>query len=93
LRGRGGECGALDRLLVDARAGRSGVLALRGEPGAGKSALLEFVVRRARDCRIAQAAGVEPEMELASQGCISCAGRCWITFPARSATRWARRLG
>jgi hypothetical protein len=67
LRGRG-ECGALDRLAVDARAGRSAVLVLRGEAGAGKSALLEFVVRRPRDCRIARAAGVESEMELAFAG-------------------------
>jgi DNA-binding CsgD family transcriptional regulator len=68
LRGRGGECGALDRLVTDARAGRSGVLVLRGEAGAGKSALLEFVVARAPDCRIARATGVESEMELAFAG-------------------------
>ena len=68
LRGRGGECGALDRLVTDARAGRSGVLVLRGEAGAGKSALLEFVAARAPDCRIARAAGVESEMELAFAG-------------------------
>src|SRR5271168_655817 len=40
LRGRRGECGILDRLVTDARAGRSAVLVLRGEAGAGKSALL-----------------------------------------------------
>jgi DNA-binding CsgD family transcriptional regulator len=68
LRGRGGECAALDRLVADARAGRSAVLVLRGEAGAGKSALLEFVVARAPDCRIARAAGVESEMELAFAG-------------------------
>jgi DNA-binding CsgD family transcriptional regulator len=68
LRGRGDECGALDRLVADARAGHSGVLVLRGEAGAGKSALLEFVVGRAVDCRIARAAGVESEMELAFAG-------------------------
>src|ERR1700691_4123360 len=68
LRGRGDECGALDRLVADARAGHSGVLVLRGEAGAGKSALLEFVVARAPECRIARAAGVESEMELAFAG-------------------------
>jgi DNA-binding CsgD family transcriptional regulator/tetratricopeptide (TPR) repeat protein len=68
LRGRGSECRALDRLVADARAGRSAVLVLRGEAGAGKSALLEFVVTRAPDCRIARAAGVESEMELAFAG-------------------------
>src|SRR3984885_2477908 len=68
LRGRGGECRTLDQLVADARAGRSAVVVLRGEAGAGKSALLEFVVRRAPDCRIARAAGVESEMELAFAG-------------------------
>ena len=68
LRGRGSECRTLDRLVADARAGRSAVLVLRGEAGAGKSALLEFVVTRAPDCRIARAAGVESEMELAFAG-------------------------
>src|SRR5580704_17173668 len=68
LRGRGGECRTLDRLVADARTGRSAVLVLRGEAGAGKSALLEFVVTRAPDCRIARAAGVESEMELAFAG-------------------------
>jgi DNA-binding CsgD family transcriptional regulator len=68
LRGRGGECAALDRLVADARAGHSAVLVLRGEAGVGKSALLEFVVARAPDCRIARAAGVESEMELAFAG-------------------------
>src|ERR1700683_3943920 len=68
LRGRRGECGILYRLVTEARAGRSAVLVLRGEAGAGKSALLEFVVARALDCRIARAAGVESEMELAFAG-------------------------
>src|ERR1700733_11152501 len=43
LRGRGGECGALDRLVADARAGRSAVLVLRGEAGGGKSGVGGFV--------------------------------------------------
>jgi predicted ATPase len=41
LVGRAAEIAALDRLLAGAREGRSGVLVLRGEAGAGKSALLE----------------------------------------------------
>jgi predicted ATPase len=40
LLGRRGECEALDGVLADALAGRSRVLVLRGEAGAGKSALL-----------------------------------------------------
>jgi DNA-binding CsgD family transcriptional regulator len=56
---------ALGRLLEAARAGHSGVLVVRGEPGVGKTALLEDVVASAGDLRIARAAGVESEMELA----------------------------
>ena len=41
---------------------------LRGEAGAGKSALLEYLVQRASGCDIARAAGVESEMELAYAG-------------------------
>jgi predicted ATPase len=43
LLGRVPERAALGQLLEGARAGRSGVLVLRGEPGAGKTALLEWV--------------------------------------------------
>jgi DNA-binding CsgD family transcriptional regulator len=65
LRGRRNECEALDRLLEDVRAGRSGALVLRGEAGVGKTALLEDLVSRASGCRILRAAGAEFEMELA----------------------------
>jgi DNA-binding CsgD family transcriptional regulator len=68
LRGRSSECESLDRLLQDVRAGHSRVLILRGEAGVGKTALLEYLVTNASECRIARAAGVESEMELAFAG-------------------------
>ncbi len=68
LRGRRSECETLDRLVEDVRAGRSSVLALRGEAGIGKTALLEYVRDNASGCRIARAAGVESEMEMAFGG-------------------------
>src|SRR5262245_26075974 len=68
LRGRGEERGALDRLLDGARAGQSSVLVIRGEPGIGKSALLEYTAERASGFRIARARGVESEMEFAFAG-------------------------
>src|SRR4051812_24546039 len=68
LRGRNNECGALDRLLKSVRAGQSQVLVVRGEAGVGKSALLEYVVHSASGCRVARAAGIEYEMELAYAG-------------------------
>jgi hypothetical protein len=65
LRGRRDECAVLDRLLDGARAGRSGALALKGEAGAGKTALLDYAIASASDLRVLRAAGVESEMELA----------------------------
>ena len=59
------ERAALSQLLDAARAGRSGVLVVRGEPGIGKTALLEYVVKSASGLRVARVAGVESEMELA----------------------------
>src|SRR5580700_8446714 len=59
------ERAALSGLLDAARAGRSGVLVMRGEPGVGKTALLEYAVESAAGLRVARVAGVESEMELA----------------------------
>ena len=65
LLGRLPERAALSELLDAARAGRSGVLVVRGEPGVGKTALLEHAVESAAGLRVARVAGVESEMELA----------------------------
>ena len=65
LLGRRTECEALERLLDDVRAGRSGALVIRGEPGVGKTALLQFALESGSDLRVARAVGVESEMELA----------------------------
>jgi DNA-binding CsgD family transcriptional regulator len=68
LLGRRAECEALDRLLSDALAGRSGVLVVRGDPGAGKSALLNYVAERTGGWQVVRATGVESEMELDYSG-------------------------
>src|SRR4051812_40572788 len=65
LCGRRDERAVLDGLLDGARAGRSGVLILRGEAGIGKTALLEHAIGSASDVTLLRAAGVESEMELA----------------------------
>jgi hypothetical protein len=61
LLGREGERHALRRLVADARVGRSGVLALVGEPGIGKTALLAHAVELAEGMQILRARGVESE--------------------------------
>jgi DNA-binding CsgD family transcriptional regulator len=59
---------ALGRFIDGVRAGESRVLVLRGEPGVGKTALLEYLAGQASGCRVARAAGVQSEMELAFAG-------------------------
>jgi hypothetical protein len=55
---------ALDRLLDSARDGYGGALVIHGDPGIGKSALLEYAIEQAGSFRIARSVGVEGEMEL-----------------------------
>jgi AAA ATPase-like protein len=61
---RRAECARLDQLLADARTGTSAAVVVRGEAGAGKTALLDYLLENATGCRVARAAGVESEMEL-----------------------------
>jgi DNA-binding CsgD family transcriptional regulator len=68
LLGRRAECEFLDRVLAQGAQGRSQAVVLRAEAGGGKSALLDYVVGRANGWRVATAAGVESEMELAYSG-------------------------
>ncbi|WP_084316097.1 helix-turn-helix transcriptional regulator [Actinospica robiniae] len=68
LLGRGRERAALDRTLATAQAGSSAVLVLRGEPGIGKTALLDYAADRAAGMRTIQVTGIESEMELPFAG-------------------------
>jgi DNA-binding CsgD family transcriptional regulator len=65
---RASERDVLERLVAGVRGGQSRVLVVRGEAGVGKTALLGHVSAAADGCRIARAAGVESEMELAFAG-------------------------
>ncbi|MEV4622271.1 AAA family ATPase [Asanoa sp. NPDC049573] len=68
LLGRRRERAVFDELLDAVRSGESRALVVRGEPGIGKSALLDHVTMRAAGCRVLTAAGVQSEMELAFAG-------------------------
>jgi DNA-binding CsgD family transcriptional regulator len=63
--GRRVEREALDLLLEAVRGGESRVLVVSGEPGVGKTALLESAISSASGFRVVRAVGVESEMELA----------------------------
>src|SRR5580693_6013888 len=58
----------LDRLVDAVRAGESQALVVRGEPGVGKTALLDHLAGRAAVCRVVRVAGVQSEMEFAFAG-------------------------
>src|SRR5579885_2210859 len=64
LLGRERERHAVEQLLANAREGRSGVLAIVGEPGIGKSALLDEVATLAGDMRVLRARGVAAEAQI-----------------------------
>jgi DNA-binding CsgD family transcriptional regulator len=65
---RHGERELFDRLVEAVRAGESRALVVRGEPGVGKTVLLDYLADQAHGCRVARAAGVQSEMELAFAG-------------------------
>jgi predicted ATP-dependent serine protease len=75
LHGRRVEREALARLLDAVRGGQSRVLVVSGEPGVGKTALLESAIRSASGFRVMRAVGVESEIELG--GCVACVPADW----------------
>src|ERR1700752_5085925 len=68
LTGRPRERGVLDRFVAGVRAGEGRALVVRGEPGVGKTVLLDYLAGRAVGCQVARASGVQSEMELAFAG-------------------------
>src|SRR6266480_4264022 len=68
LFGRDQEQLALTRLLQDARSGRSGVLAVIGEAGIGKSALLGYAEEQSGGMNVLRARGVPSESHIPFAG-------------------------
>ncbi|HEV2258853.1 MAG TPA: AAA family ATPase, partial [Streptosporangiaceae bacterium] len=70
LTDRRAECGVLDRLVEAVQAGESRALVVVGEPGVGKTVLLDYLAGGATrsGCEVLRATGVQSEMELAFAG-------------------------
>jgi DNA-binding CsgD family transcriptional regulator len=64
LLGRRSECALLDGLVAAVRDGESRTAQLVGEPGVGKTSLLEYLVGAASDLCVLRTGGVESDMEL-----------------------------
>jgi hypothetical protein len=90
--GRATELKVLLQLLADARRGHSAVLVVRGEPGIGKTALLQRLMAEAFGFGVVHGVGVESEMELPYAGlyqlCAPMLGRLdRLPGPQRDALR------
>ncbi|HEY1456620.1 MAG TPA: AAA family ATPase [Candidatus Dormibacteraeota bacterium] len=68
LLGRQDELRTIDQALAAARLGKSARLVIHGEPGIGKTALLEHAVSEAGSMRVLSAAGVEFEADVPFAG-------------------------
>jgi DNA-binding CsgD family transcriptional regulator len=79
LVGRNPECSAVDELLRQVRDGASGALVVRGEPGIGKSAILDYAGKAAAGFLVLAVTGIESELEVVFSGlqqtCAPLAGR------------------
>jgi RNA polymerase sigma factor (sigma-70 family) len=65
LFGREREREVLDRLLSGALTASGGVVVVNGEPGVGKTALLDYATEARPDFRVARTVGIESEVQLA----------------------------
>jgi DNA-binding CsgD family transcriptional regulator/tetratricopeptide (TPR) repeat protein len=98
LQGRGSECIVLKHALEDVRAGESRALVVCGDPGVGKTALLHYLLRQTSGCRVAQATGIQSEVELAFAGlhqlCATMLDRLdQLPVPQRDALRTCFGMG
>jgi MoxR-like ATPase len=78
---RRGETELLDGVIAAVRRGESRALVVRGEPGVGKTALLDHLARAATDCRVVRVVGVQAERELAFAGLHQLCSPLWDRLP------------
>ena len=87
--GRARELDTLDALLRDLRAGRGRALVVRGDPGIGKTTLLDALVERAGEETVLRARGIETEAELAFSALSDVLGPVLDRLPALPAPQSA----
>ena len=96
LIGRDGERARIERALTTARQGGSAVIVVRGEAGAGKTALLDDAVARARGLTVLRTRGADREGEqhfaAVAELCEPLLGRL-ARVPAARAAALASALG
>ena len=80
------ECAALDAAVARARGGDGGSLIVTGDPGAGKSALLDYVASSAGEAETIRIEGLELRMPRAAAATM----RSEVRAPTRS-RRCSRR--
>jgi hypothetical protein len=78
LVGRSGACGTLDELVEAIRQGLSRSLVILGEPGIGKTRLLEYAAQAAAWVRTVRIAGLESELPLG----FAALHRLLVPFPS-----------
>jgi DNA-binding CsgD family transcriptional regulator len=83
LIGRGREQAVIDQLLLDVGSGHSRALVLRGEPGIGKTALLDEIAARAEGMTVVRLSGVQSEAEFA----YGALYRLWSRFTDEGVSR------
>ena len=87
LLGRDKELQAIDQALAAARLGKSARLVIRGEPGIGKTALLEYAVDHAGSMRVLSARGVEFEADVPFAGLHELLQPTWDAVPCSTCGR------
>ena len=99
LLGRDSEREAVSRLVATARLGVGGTLVLMGEPGVGKTALLEDTLASLGEMRVLRATGLEAERHIPFAGllqllrpALASSGRS-VHAPGGGAVRRPRALG
>src|SRR6476469_8272571 len=94
LLGRQHECDVLDRMLGAARRRHGGGIVVLGEPGIGKTALIDYAIEAAEGFQVLRTIGIEAERELPFAALHQVAAPCLASLehlpePQRDALRVA----